>query len=621
MEQQHNGDEPALHQASAEDFQSIDLASLLHTCKGADGHALEAALNVALRDAEAQENEKAVRALRVLALLGTLHFRVDDPATPFAARWSARDSRSYQPSDFHGVQNAVLADVAASIGHPALRARVADVVWFNERKQWRAAEVAVEAYCEVVKKRVAGEFIGPFDGRVGMIGDAVNFLHRAIQIATGSRKWPQFNGLIEGACFDLYALAKSNGQYVHFERLARIAVEYKLLNWTVIADDAEALAGGAGNDVLPDCVATVWRLAADAHEQLNDPVARLRCAESAAEQLLRNRDLVSHPGARAHWTRLAIAELRQIGGSTDRLLELQRELRSFQDEAVNATAQFAMPIDLTAEQEEASLAFQDMSISECLLQLAGIASPFDLDKLRNEGLKALDEGIWGRLFGSTFMDAEGKLRGEINARHADAAPDDAQLKAQYHRILDLHRHTIVYGRIEPARRTVVTRFPVDERILRPIVRASPFVPPHHEHIFCLGIARFWQGDFASAVHLLVPQIENSIRYVLLNGNDDSSKMSPELIQEDRSLGTLLETHRVAIEKHFGANLANDIEMLFTYKLGPSLRHELAHGKLYDGACYSANAIYACWLVFHITVSPVVKHWDEWIAPQIEAIAH
>ncbi|MET3232606.1 UNVERIFIED_ORG: hypothetical protein ABIC54_004811 [Burkholderia sp. 1263] len=621
MEQKSDGNALKLHRASARDFASIDLATLLQTLQGSDGYALETALNEALRDADARENEGASRALRVLTLLCTLHFRVDDPATPFAARWSGRDSRGYEARDFRGEQNAVLAEIAGSIAHPALRARVADVAWFNERGQWKAAEAAIEAYCDVVRKRVSGEFAGAFDAPRGMIGDAVDFLHRAIQVATGCGKWAKFSVLIDGTFSDLYSLARVNGHYVHFERLARLAVEYKLLEWNVVANDAEALARAAGADALPDCVRLVWRLAADAHEQMGDGVERLRCGEAAVEQLLRNRERVSHPGARAHWTRVAIAELRQIGGSTVRLLELQRELRRFQDEAVDATMQFATPIDVNEEQAEMFRVFKDISLSDCLLRLAVLASCFNLNKLRDEALNALNGGFWGTLFGSSYTDAEGKLKGEINARSADEPPNEAQLKEQYNRILDLHRHIIVYGRIEPARRTVMTRFPVDERIFRPIVRASPFVPPGHEHIFCLGFARFWQGDFASAVHLLVPQIENSMRYVLLNGNDDSSKMSPELVQEDRTLGTLLEKNRAEVEKHFGPNLANDMEMLFTYKLGPALRHELAHGKLYDGACFSANAIYACWLVYHITVAPVVQNWEEWIAPQIEAIAH
>lgn len=346
---------------------------------------------------------------------------------------------------------------------------------------------------------------------------------------------------------------------------------------------------------------------------------RLRCAEAAVEQLLRMRDAVSHPNARAHWTRVAIAEFRQVGGSADRLAELRRELRRFQEEAVDATVDFGTKIDLTDEQDETIKIFGDLSLPEALLRFGLLVYSLDVNDLRATAEKDLKEDVLGKLLGRSYTDIEGKLKGETRAR-SEEKPDDEHLKEQYHRILDMHRHIIVYGFIEPARRTVMTKFPLDERIFRPIVRVSPFVPLGHEHIFSLGFARFWQGDFASAVHLLVPQIENSMRHVLLNGDDDASKLSPHLLQEDRTLSGLLENMRPEVEKRFGPNLANDMEMLFTYRIGPALRHELAHGKLYDGACYSANAIYACWLIYHITILPVAEHWREWMAPVIDAEA-
>jgi low affinity Fe/Cu permease len=45
----------------------LTLAVLLQTCQRSDRYALETALNEPLRDAEAQKNEEASRALRVTA--------------------------------------------------------------------------------------------------------------------------------------------------------------------------------------------------------------------------------------------------------------------------------------------------------------------------------------------------------------------------------------------------------------------------------------------------------------------------------------------------------------------------------------------------------------------------
>ena len=120
--------------------------------------------------------------------------------------------------------------------------------------------------------------------------------------------------------------------------------------------------------------------------------------------------------------------------------------------------------------------------------------------------------------------------------------------------------------------------------------------------------------------MLVPQLENSLRYVLLNANKDTSKMSHELTQEDRTLSGLLQNSRPEVESVFGENITNELELLFVHKPGPALRHELAHGKLSDGDCCQASAIYACWFAYHLTVLPLSDSWGEWLASAIEKAA-
>lgn len=616
MEQQERSQE-LLPLATTSDFEKVDLANLFLTVYKADRHSLETSLLEELQTAMDAENEAAERALRVLTLLCTFHLQVDDPGAPYTPRSNSSGRRSCLPSDFRGEQNRVLAEIASSIGHPALRARVADVAWFNERKHWRAGVEAVAAYCDVVERRTTGVFVSAFDDAGKFIGDAVDYVHRALQIAAASKKLG--NPVLHETFVKLYAYAMDHEHYVHFAQLARLGVQYEQLTWSTAAADAEQVADSAGDEVPPWATHPVWRLAADAYEHVDNDEAKARCLDRAVDETLRNREYVSL-GARAHWTREAIEELRQGGGSRSRMRALRAELRDLQNEAVDEAAQFSIPIDLSGEQQGTVKLFEELTLPDVLLRFGLIVFSMKLTDLRAQAEKSLLAGGVTAMFGSTYTDAEGKVIVETPPRAPGEEASDIHLKEQYNNILDVHRHIVVNAFIEPARRTVMTRFPLEERHFRPMVDASPFVPPGHKHLFCLGFARFWQGDFASALHLLVPQIENSLRYVLLSADEDTSKMTRKLLQEDRSLSGLLENMRPAIERIFGEDIANDVEMLFTHKPGPALRHELAHGQLYDGACYGANAIYACWLVFHLTVIPLAPHWAKVIAPAIEAVA-
>ena len=222
------------------------------------------------------------------------------------------------------------------------------------------------------------------------------------------------------------------------------------------------------------------------------------------------------------------------------------------------------------------------------------------------------------MFGGSYADHEGKIVAETAPAPNDDEPSQIWIDEQSQLFLGIRRHHIVAGVIDPARRVIVEHFPLQDRHFWPIVTASPFVPPGYEHLFALGFARMWQGDFGSAAYLLIPQLENSIRYVLLNSSADTSKMMSDLIQEDRSLSGILENVRPEMERVFGADLTNEIDLLFVRRPGPALRHEMAHGKMTAGVCYGADSIYACWLIYQLTCLPLVSYWKEHVAPGIEA---
>jgi len=45
-----------------------------------------------------------------------------------------------------------------------------------------------------------------------------------------------------------------------------------------------------------------------------------------------------------------------------------------------------------------------------------------------------------------------------------------------------------------------------------------------------------------------------------------------------------------------------------------LRHDVAHGQLAEGQCYSADVIYGCWLLYRVCCLPLVTRWDELVRP-------
>jgi len=84
-----------------------------------------------------------------------------------------------------------------------------------------------------------------------------------------------------------------------------------------------------------------------------------------------------------------------------------------------------------------------------------------------------------------------------------------------------------------------------------------------------------------------------------------------MTQADQSLAPFPTNFRGELQGAFGSESVFEIHVLFNKR--PGLRHDVAHGKMSAGRCFSAGVIYACWMIFHITAFPLLEHWDETVS--------
>lgn len=74
------------------------------------------------------------------------------------------------------------------------------------------------------------------------------------------------------------------------------------------------------------------------------------------------------------------------------------------------------------------------------------------------------------------------------------------------------------------------------------------------------------------------------------------------VETEKGLGALLVVD--AALEILGPGLQLELRSLLVEQEGPNLRNELAHGLVTDAAAWSANAVYAWWLIMRIAVVPV-----------------
>jgi hypothetical protein len=606
-----------LELATVADFEQTNIGSLLEIIDTLEFYSLDSRLSALSKKALAEGYMGAYRAYRVLMVVCSFHFSVERQDA-FGPRLIEDGMRTPVPRDIAGEQSHVLAAIAGKIDHPLLRARVADIPWYNHRSLHRSASLAIESYCLAIDSYLNDKLSFSYEPPSGLSTKIVDLIERAFQIiaGTGKRKTPPETAATTWK--RLYEQAWDLRCASSFDRLARLGQTFNLIEWAQVAQDAEKAANDAKANDYAMAIKAVWEQAANAHQQSENPEGFKRCKLMSIQQTLRMRDGVDSYMSKASWTRDAIRELRSIPGMQREQEALRVELLELQAQAAHEFSTFRTPMDLSEERQGTIDVFKNLTLPDFFYRFAHLCPVPEKMALHTDVIKSRSDSLLSDLFnGGVYTDVLGRVITEAPVINLNEAPPLDWYDYKCLPYLDFHYQMWVESRVKPAARTLLTKFAVDDRHLMAIVSASPFVAPGFEQIYALGLARFLQGDMMSACHLLFPQLENSLRQVLSDAGIDSSKLDEEMFQEDRSISGLLKSRREQLESIFGVDLIYTIDLLFNFKGGPCLRHELAHGKLAPGSCYLHSSIYACWLMYYMVCLPLLPHWKTHVAPELE----
>lgn len=173
-------------------------------------------------------------------------------------------------------------------------------------------------------------------------------------------------------------------------------------------------------------------------------------------------------------------------------------------------------------------------------------------------------------------------------------------------------HQVSCVAIAEALRVLNSTYYIEYQYILYLCKNTPFVPNGHEEFFAKGIIAGLNGDFLTASHLLVPQIENSLRHLLELGAEEPTTLHANNEQERDGLKALLENPEII--RIFGIDGVVHLRTILLDKRYPSLRHSIAHGLIDSSHFYGTGSIYLWWLVLRIVMVPYKKHWEAKYSP-------
>ncbi|TKF02774.1 hypothetical protein [Vibrio kanaloae] len=220
----------------------------------------------------------------------------------------------------------------------------------------------------------------------------------------------------------------------------------------------------------------------------------------------------------------AIDALAKVPGTKNRRLALYEEMREQQIESLlDLNLMVSEPQDIRELVHNAIARVQSKDWFDALFRLGTIDSPVQMQPLKEQALEQMRSSFsW--MFGTTHMDHEGMTTAVIPAGLGIEDDDNGlQCWSIMMRNIRIHHQLSVEGQILPA---------INELAIEQICHNHPLIPDGHEEFFVKGLLAGFNRDFMTACHLLVPQIENSLRYLARQRGEEPSTLHGIVLERE-----------------------------------------------------------------------------------------
>ena len=232
------------------------------------------------------------------------------------------------------------------------------------------------------------------------------------------------------------------------------------------------------------------------------------------------------------------------------------------------------------------------------------------EKYRNDAIKTLQDHPLMAMFGADYISPLGglsaktpglELGNDINAEQNEI-PIFHQMLKTYELYTTLSAQTTILYSLD----TFNMEHKISLQQIIDICSYSTVIPQNRVYLWARGLYHGFNYDFADAIHLLTPQIENMIRVMMREEGLNTSQISGDQIHTESEIGMSNLLRDPNIGRVFSKDYIFNLKAIFSEKPGPNLRNEIAHGLLEPSVACSPLAIYAWWFVLRLVINSNIK---------------
>jgi len=548
----------------------------------------------AASEVESTGNHEAGLLFDYLAILCSFRPNYEDREHPYHPARIIGEKRSILPEDLTDSDVDVVKILFSRATEPALKARFGDILWI-QRKDIDAARVAAKNYNTSGKRLINNEH--------GWSQASYEFT-RALQLATFlGRKNEPFPSIVTDIEAAILAIPPEEKSFRACQ-LMNVLLDQQAGNPSVMLGVAAKHAEATREDYHKSReywdAEEKWQKRAGKNEEAR--AAALKSARTLVEEA-RSRVIGLEPSyiVGSRFLAQGIESLRRNGGDAKEIESLKLTLLEWQAQSKHEMKLVDYQVDISEIVKNARNHVDCTGFEAAVVKLVCGYPLINPSELRTEVIETANSFPISHMFGASYVDEDGRILDTGIGLHDTSAPG---YEEEVWRQMVVHATRYIWGLraqayIELARDVIWHKHHPRAKDIRWLWQGHPFVPPGHEEIIGRGLLAGFHADWLIVAHLLVPQIENSIRHVLkINGVDVTNLMSD--MTQPLKVSAQVIGHEKAKEI-FGEDMMFELKGLLLEKRGFQLRHQIAHGMADNRDCYSSATINIWWLFLRLCV--------------------
>jgi hypothetical protein len=524
------------------------------------------------------------------AVHDVLEFRSNPGQDPPYTRWfDFPDSRSLGLEDLTDEDAQSLEAALPCSGQALYQSRLADVLWLvTKDSRFRFAQAAVGHYLRLISETPLTDWTS-ISGAVDRVA--------AIACSLGAKSAERAQ--VKEGLVELFQDAITHTQVRDLLHWPAVTARTLLRHFP--KEEFKKVAEGClafAQDADREGRGTYLRIASDALRTGGDEAGSRAALHALGDHWIEEAER-SHQEAdglarEAEYRKSAIETYREAGESLlaeQQIPKLQEVYKSF----IGTMTESPVEIDLSELLQEVEARMAGATGQGLLRAFVRLNAPTSYNYARDT-LEALGkQGFVHKLFPTVHLTPEGNVA-KVTPGQAD--PQSGPSLAD---TLEFYRTAQGVAGVMLERARQLIHHSLDrswESALREVLRRSEFVPESRRDLFERAILAGFRGDGVLLCHLIIPQLENSLRAALGKVEGKTTTVKDGIMRE-RDLNDLLRDDAAA--SILGEDIRWEARALLTEQPEPNLRNRVCHGLIEQGNCEGPIAAILLWLTLVLVV--------------------